>query len=178
MCSADSDFPWTGTKQLRQFNNAVGVPYKSVGFRFIHIPQSTPVSNWTRGWGSFCQRRAIALSLSSPRLYKAISQFSLWPSHLARRDTKCGIVTTVQKKEDNDEEKEEKEIQGRSPVVATNTDDWCDREMEKLPLMRVQCLKLVTTFTLYEQMSKADSSHWKATSYKFGITSQKKSCEC
>jgi hypothetical protein len=66
----------TGMKQLRQFNNAGGVSYKSVGFRFIHIPQSTPVSNWTRGWGSFCQCRATALSLSSPRLYKAISQSS------------------------------------------------------------------------------------------------------
>lgn len=85
-------------KQLRHFNNAGGVSYKSVGFRFIHIPQSTPVSNWTRGWGSFRQRRAIALSLFSPRLYKAISQSSLWPCHLARRGTKCGIVTTVQRR--------------------------------------------------------------------------------
>jgi len=168
----------TGMKELRQFNNAGGVSYKSVGFRFIHIPQSTPVSNWTRGWGSFCQRRAIALSLSSPHLYKAISQSSLWPSHPARRGTKCGIVTTVQKKEDNDEDKEEKEIQGRSPVVATNTDDWCDRETEQLQRMRVQCLKLVTTLTLYERTSKYDSSRWKATSYKPGITNQKKSCKC
>jgi len=130
----------TGMKNLRQFNNAGGVSYKSVGFRFIHIPQSTPVSNWTRGWGCFCQRRAIALSLSSPHLYKAISQSSLWPSLPARRGTKCGVVTTAQKKDGNDEEKE---VQGRSPVVATNTDDWCDREAEQLQLMRVQCLKLV-----------------------------------
>lgn len=165
----------TGMKQLRRLNNAGGVSYKSVGFRFIHIPQSTPVSNWTRGWGSFCQHRAIALTLSSPRLYTVISQSSLWPSHLARRGTKCGIVKTVQKKEDNDEEKE---VQGRSPVLATNTDYWCDWETEKLPLMRFQCYKHVTTLTVCERTSEDDSSHWKATSYKFGITSQKKSCEC
>jgi hypothetical protein len=88
---------------------------------------------------------------------------------------KCGIVTTVQKKEENDEEKE---VQGQSPVVATNTDDWCDRETEQLPLMRVQCLELVTTLTVHERTSKEESSHRKAISYKPGITSQKKSCEC
>jgi hypothetical protein len=38
-----------GDEATPSLNNAGGVSYKSVGFRFIHIPKSTPVSNWTRG---------------------------------------------------------------------------------------------------------------------------------
>jgi len=40
-------------------------------------------------------------------------------------------------------------------VVATNTNDWCDREAEQLQLMQVQCLKLVTTLTLNERTMRA-----------------------